>query len=55
MRKDGLYYEVNIKGFPRFYMNWSPLGRYDVTEEVDLLPYDLILALSDTLEREKRR
>jgi hypothetical protein len=56
MRKDGLYYEVNIKGFPRFFMTWTALGRFDVVnnEEVSL-PYDLVLAVSDMLEEETKR
>lgn len=50
-RKDGMYYEVNIPGFDRFYMTWSPLGRYDVVQQEDLsLPYSLILAVSDAIE-----
>ncbi len=55
LRKDGMYYEVNIKGYPRFYMAWSPLGRFDVTgEESGLLPYQLVLAVSDMIEQFKR-
>jgi len=55
-RKDGLYYEVNIKGFPRFFMKWSALGRYDVTDRDDLsLPYNMVLAVSDMLEAELGR
>ena len=56
MRKDGLYYEVNIKGYPRFFMRWSELGRYDVTGEVESpLPYNMVLAVSDMLEAETRK
>lgn len=56
MRKDGLYYEVNISGFPRFFMTWSALGRYDVVgEEANELPYSLVLAVSDMLEKERGR
>jgi len=52
LRKDGMYYEVNIKGYPRFYMLWSPLGRYDVAEGDDNgLPYQLVLAVSDVIEQ----
>jgi hypothetical protein len=54
-RPDGLYYEVNINGFPRFFMAWSPLGRYDVVDGDDLkLPYSLILGVSDVLEGERK-
>jgi hypothetical protein len=55
MRKDGLYYEVNIKGFPRFFMAWSELGRYDaIGDEASSLPYNLVLAVSDMLEVETK-
>ncbi|GAA4462276.1 hypothetical protein GCM10023093_08550 [Nemorincola caseinilytica] len=52
LRKNGMHYEVNIKGFPRFYMVWSALGRYDVAggEDAPVLPYGLILAVSDAIE-----
>jgi len=48
LRKDGMYYEVNIKGYPRFFMKWSELGRYDVVEERGV-PYQLVLAVSDII------
>ncbi|HXS35685.1 MAG TPA: hypothetical protein VN721_03230 [Flavipsychrobacter sp.] len=55
LRKDGMYYEVNIKGYPRFYMTWSPLDRYDVVPfEGQKLPYNLILAVSDVIEQRKK-
>lgn len=51
LRKDGMYYEVNIAGFPRFYMAWSALERYDVTgDETQSIPYELQLAVSDAIE-----
>lgn len=51
LRKDGMYYEVNIAGFPRFYMTWSALERYDVTgDETQSIPYELQLAVSDMIE-----
>lgn len=54
LRKDGLYFEINIQGFVRFFMHWSALGRYDLVEQEGVnLPYNLILAVSDMLEREK--
>jgi hypothetical protein len=55
LRQDGMYYEVNIKGYPRFYMSWSPLGRYDITDEELKLPYQLVLAVSDLIEQERGR
>ena len=54
MRNDGMYYEVNVKGYPRFYMTWSPLERFDIVSGEDLdLPYNLILAASDAIEQHK--
>jgi len=51
LRKDGMYYEVNITGFPRFFMKWSALERYDVTgENGSSIPYELQLAVSDAIE-----
>ena len=55
LRKDGMYYEVNIKGFPRFKMSWSELGRFDIAGEEQGVPYGVVLAVSDILEKEKRR
>jgi hypothetical protein len=55
-RTNGQYYEVNIKGYPRFYMTWSELGRYDVAgQEKPTLPYNLVLAASDAIEEETER
>ena len=54
LRKDGMYYEVNIKGYPRFFMTWSPLGRYDITgTEKPGIPYDVVLTVSDAIEANK--
>jgi hypothetical protein len=54
LRKDGMYYEVNIKGFHRFYMSWSPLGRFDIADDSDTtIPYQLILAVSDIIEQSR--
>lgn len=56
MRKDGMYYEVNIKGFPRFFMTWSAADRYDTVAQEGLkLPYNLVLAVSDAIEEEVKR
>jgi len=56
MHTDGMYYEVNIKGHPRFHMSWSQLGRYDLVPEEGLnLPYELILAVSDMIEEVERK
>lgn len=51
LRKDGMYYEINIAGFPRFFMKWSALERYDVIgENGQSIPYDLQLSVSDAIE-----
>ena len=56
LRKDGMYYEVNIQGYPRFFMSWSPLGRYDAQRQDHLkLPYELVLAVSDMIEEKNRK
>lgn len=56
VRKDGTYFEVNIKGYPRFFMKWSQLGRYDIAGSGKLkLPYSLILAVSDVIEEENKK
>jgi hypothetical protein len=50
-RKDGMYYEVNVPNVPRFYMGWSPLGRYDLAPGNEInVPYELVLAVSDIIE-----
>lgn len=55
MRQDGLYYEVNIVGIPRFHMTWTALGRYDIFETDIALSYSLVLAISDILEEERKK
>lgn len=51
LRKDGMHYEVNINGYPRFIMSWSALGRYDLTDTEIKMPYEIILAVSDVIEK----
>ena len=54
LRRNGMHYEVNVQGFPRFFMRWTELGRYDIlpdTEDEERLPYALILAASDAIEK----
>lgn len=54
MRRNGMHYEVNVQGFPRFFMRWTELGRYDIlpnTEDEEMLSYALILAASDAIEK----
>lgn len=53
-RRDGTYYEVNIAGVPRFYVTWTALDRYDLVNEEGIdIPYELVLAVSDALEKRK--
>lgn len=50
-RKDGMYYEVNIPGFERFYMRWSVTDRFEVVpQDGIIIPDTLALAVSDTIE-----
>lgn len=52
LRKDGMHYEVNIPGVPRFYMKWSELDRYDIINGAGLhIPDSLVLAVSDAIEK----
>jgi len=56
LRRNGMHYEVNVRGFPRFVMAWSPLGRYDVVNGKELhLPDNLVLAVSDAIEAAVRQ
>lgn len=55
VRQNGTYYEVNIKDYPRFFMTWTALGRYDVVSEDVQLPYNLVLAVSDAIEEVERK
>lgn len=56
LKKDGMHYEVNIQGFPRFNMLWSALDRYDIIGDSMGVPYEVILAVSDIIQaRVKRR
>lgn len=55
VRQDGTYFEVNIKNFPRFYMAWTALGRYDIVTDPEThaerqVPYNLVMAVSDVIE-----
>lgn len=58
MLADGLHYEVNVKGHPRFMMRWSELGRYDLVENEEItaddVPYELVLAVSEVLDKLKK-
>ena len=53
MRRNGMHYEVNIPGYPRFFMKWSELDRYDIVNGSEYkVPDGLVLAVSDAIERE---
>jgi hypothetical protein len=55
-RKDGMYYEVNIPGFERFYMRWSVTDRFEVLPQAGLsLPESLVLAVSDSIEEKTNK
>ncbi len=55
LRKNGMHYEVNIPDYPRFFVAWSPLERYDVTDASLKIPYDLVLAVSDAIEHRNKK
>ena len=51
LRRNGMHYEVNIAGYPRFWMRWGAMERYEVVRPVDAkLPDALVLAVSDAIE-----
>jgi hypothetical protein len=51
LRRNGMHYEVNIAGFPRFWMRWGPMERFEVVRPADAqLPDALVLAVSDAIE-----
>ena len=52
LRRNGMHYEVNIPGFPRFFMKWSELDRFDIVNGRELkVPDSLILKVSDLIEK----
>ena len=55
LRRNGIHYEVNINGFPRFYVVWSQLGRYDVAPGITAsqIPYEVVLSVSDAIEAQQ--
>ena len=51
LRRNGMHYEVNIPGYPRFWMRWGAMERYEVVRPADArLPDELVLAVSDAIE-----
>ena len=56
LRRNGMHYEVNIEGFPRFWVRWGAMERYEVTRPADArIPDELAIAISDAIEREGER
>lgn len=54
LRRNGMHYEVNVPGFPRFWMRWGASDRYEVKPQEGLkLPDALVLAVSDAIEQER--
>lgn len=55
MRGNGMHYEVNIPGFPRFWLRWGASDKYELAKPADAkVPDGLLLAVSDAIEsREK--
>jgi hypothetical protein len=46
-----MHYEVNIPGFPRFWVRWGVTDKYELVRPKDArLPDALVLAVSDAIE-----
>jgi hypothetical protein len=55
MRGNGMHYEVNIPGFPRFWVRWGATDKYELVRPADAkLPDALVLAVSDAIEATER-
>jgi hypothetical protein len=55
MRPDGMHYEVNVPGFPRFFMRWGVADRFEaVGSAAREIPDSLMLAVSDAIEERVR-
>ena len=55
LRRNGMHYEINIPGYPRFFMKWSELDRYDIVNGQELkVPDGLIIQVSDIIEKNLR-
>jgi len=53
LRRNGMHFEVNIPGYPRFFMKWSELDRYDIVNGKELkVPDSLVLMVNDLIEKE---
>lgn len=56
MRGNGMHYEINVPGFPRFWVRWGAMERYEVVRPLDAkLPDALVLAVSDAIEAAEDR
>lgn len=52
MRRNGMHFEVNISGFPRFWLRWGAMDRYEVSRPAGVVvPDGLVLAVSDAIEK----
>lgn len=51
LRTNGMHFEVNIAGFPRFWLRWGVADRYELVEPTDArIPEELVLAVGDEIE-----
>lgn len=56
LRRNGMHYEVNIPGYPRFFMKWSELDRFDIVNgHQQNVPDELVLAVNDIIEKDFKR
>lgn len=52
MRRNGMHYEVNIPGYPRFWLRWGAMDRFEVSRPAGVnVPEALVLAVSDAIEK----
>lgn len=50
-RSNGMHYEVNIAGFPRFWLRWGSADRFDLARtDNNEIPEGLVLAVGDAIE-----
>ncbi|MEO6830974.1 MAG: hypothetical protein ABI378_01965 [Chitinophagaceae bacterium] len=52
LRNNGMHYEVNIVGFPRFWLRWGVSDRFELASHSGKgVPDALVLAVSDEIEK----
>jgi hypothetical protein len=52
LRRNGMHFEVNISGFPRFWLRWGAMDRYEVVRPAGVhVPDGLVLVVSDAIEK----